>query len=361
MAIIRYRDVFTYENLYEEYQLASRGKRSRSHVIKYQQHAPTNILNLKWKLDHFSYNPKPDFKFYVYEPKKRLITANKFEDKIVQRALCTRVLMPTIGPRLIQDNYASQPKKGTHMGIQKLTKNLHSYWINYGIDGYILQCDIRKYFDNIDREKLLALLAKLPFDPKLLELQRKLIYHDNPDSPKGICIGYQCSQWYAVYYLSAMDHYIKEVLKIKYYGRYMDDFYLIHPDKEYLKYCLKEIKRIIGDLGLELNKKSSIYPIKNGITFLGFRQKLKKTGKVVVCVKKASRKRNKRRLKKLKKQYENGLIDYEGIEMSHDAYIAHISHGNCKGVIESANKFYQETMSEVYRRDENGFIKLEWN
>lgn len=76
--------------------------------------------------------------------------------------------------------------------------------------------------------------------------------------------------WYAVYYLSEMDHFIKEKLGVKYYGRYMDDFYLIHKNKEFLKVCLAEIERIVGDLRLELNRKTDIYPIKNGITFLEF-------------------------------------------------------------------------------------------
>ena len=92
---------------------------------------------------------------------------------------------------------------------------------------------------------------------------------DSTEGEVGIPIGNQSSQLFALLYLNGLDHYIKEKLGIKFYGRYMDDFYLIHEDKEYLKYCLREITAYVGNLGLELNEKTQIYPLRNGIDFFG--------------------------------------------------------------------------------------------
>lgn len=103
---------------------------------------------------------------------------------------------------------------------------------------------------------------------------------DSTEGP-GIPIGNHTSQWFAVLYLSGMDHMIKERLGIKFYGRYMDDFYLIHHDKEYLQYCLEEIRKFLVPLGLELNQKTAIFPLTQGIDFLGFRTYMTDTGKVI--------------------------------------------------------------------------------
>lgn len=384
MQALQYDKIITYENLYEEYLNASNGKKARRHVIQYQKHAPTRILKLYNRLHKRKYKPKNNYRFYVYEPKKREITANKFEDKIVQKLLCDKVLSVVISPMLIQDNYASQPNKGTHIGITRLTNFLRSYYIENGRDGYILQCDIRKYFDNINREKLMEMIEGLPLDKDLIELQRTIIYHDHPERNSGICIGYQRSQWYAIFYLNGLDHYIKETLHVKYYGRYMDDFYLIHLDKAYLKECYRRIKAIVNDLGLELNPKSCIFPIKNGITFTGYSQHLSKTGKVYVKIKKSSIARARRRFRKMRMKYDSNEISLNKIIESYRAYYAHAKHGNCQSLLHSINLYFMELFPEfiyeinnctksniskdckindtlaLYERNDDGFIILEF-
>lgn len=123
---------------------------------------------------------------------------------------------------------------------------------------------------------------------------------------KGFPIGNMTSQIVAISYLNELDHFIKDGLKIKSYVRYMDDGVLIHNDKEYLKYCLKEIEKIICKYMLELNNKTKILSSKEGIKFLGFRFII--SNKTIVKVNNKTKKRFKKKMKLLYEEYNNNLI-----------------------------------------------------
>ena len=164
-------------------------------------------------------------------------------------------------------------------------------------------------------------------------------YRDSTEGP-GIPIGNHTSQWFAVLYLSGMDHMIKERLGIKMYGRYMDDFYLIHPDKDYLRYCLEEIKKYLVPLGLELNQKTAIFPLTQGIDFLGFRTYLTDTGKVVRKVRRESKNRIQRKLKKYRHLLDEGRIDFETILQSYSSWTGHAEHGNSYHLIRKTDNLF---------------------
>lgn len=162
---------------------------------------------------------------------------------------------------------------------------------------------------------------------------------DSTEGP-GIPIGNHTSQWFAVLYLSGMDHMIKERLGIKMYGRYMDDFYLIHPDKDYLRYSLEEIKKYLVPLGLELNQKTAIFPLTQGIDFLGFRTYLTDTGKVVRKVRRESKNRIQRKLKKYRHLLDEGRIDFETILQSYSSWTGHAEHGNSYHLIRKTDDLF---------------------
>ena len=128
------------------------------------------------------------------------------------------------------------------------------------------------------------------------------------DTSEGLPLGYQTSQLLALLFLDDFDHWIKEKKKIKYYGRYMDDFYLISSSKQELQLLLKEIKEYIKELGLELNNKTAIFPLKNGIDFLGFHTYLTNSGKVIMKLRRANVKKIKRKVKKWKIDFLNQKI-----------------------------------------------------
>ena len=298
ITIILFEEVFTEENLYDQYFIALKGKRNHTSIIKYNEHMLANLNNLRNRLLSGNYIPNKDRKFIIYEPKKREIIANCFEDKIVQGLLVRKVLSSLIEPKLIYDNYASRPFMGTDEAYNRIKKFLHSYYINNSNsnNGYILKCDIKKYFYNIDIEIVLKMIDKLNIDNRLKDLLHIEIRPAN-GIDKGLCIGHELSQWLAIYYLNIIDHFIKESLNIKYYGRYMDDFYLIHSNKDYLILCLNKINCLLNKLKLELNKKTQIFHISEGIKFLGFHIYLTETGKVKFILLKSSIKRMRKRMK----------------------------------------------------------------
>lgn len=345
---MNYEKMTEFESLYKAFNKAKLGQRDKASVAKFENNLMEAILYLQYLLRTGRYRISGYYEFYVYEPKKRLVKATSFKDKVVQQALCEEVVKPILQNKLILDNYASQPGKGTHFGLDRLNKFLRNYYFsrkNKGIpnpaDGYILKCDIRKYFYNIRHKDIKRMIDRYFEDKKVRWLIYQII---DSDSDPGIPIGNQLSQWLAVLYLNEMDHMIKEKLGIKYYGRYMDDFYLVHEDKEYLKYCLKEIKKHLEGTGLELNQKTQIFPLRHGIDFLGFHTYLTETGKVIRKLRKCSKDKMRKKIRKHKKLQAKGLANPKEIELSYKSWKAHASHGNCYNLTKRMDEYYMKNI-----------------
>ena len=336
--MISYKDVFTYENLERAYFHCRKGKRYRKATVDYHRNYMINLTKLQRRLLANTYKPTSIYSFIIYEPKKRYITANYFEDKIVQEVLTRHVLEPLVQSKLIYDNYATQKKKGSSLALNRLKKFLYQYHKeqNWNPEGWVLSCDIKKYFYTIDQQIAINLVNKLDMDDKLKDMIAKQItaygykfnrYTDDPD--RGICIGFQTSQWIAVYYLNGLDHFIKEKLHIRYYGRYMDDFYLIHEDKEYLQYCWKEIQKYVEErLNLELNKKTHIGPVSQGVCFIGYRGILnQRTHQVELLVRRKSIRRERKRLRKQIRKVNAGEFSVDATIKSITSWYSYMKQG----------------------------------
>ena len=148
------------------------------------------------------------------------------------------------------------------------------------------------------------------------------------DSTDGLPLGYQTSQLLALMYLDEFDHWVKETLHARYYGRYMDDFYIIHEDKAHLQKCLALIRERMDALKLELNGKTAIFPLKNGINFLGFHTYLDSGGKVIMKLRRDSIDRMKARIRAWRVDYPAGKVSRDKIITSWRAWDAHASHGD---------------------------------
>ena len=324
--MIRYDDVFTYENLLKAYHHCRKGKRTRRNVIDYEVSITRNLMKLYHDLNNRNYKIGNLYQFEIYEPKHRDVVANCFADKIVQRIICQEILLPAISPLLIFDNYATQPGKGTDLARNRFGEFLKRYYrYNKTNHGYILRCDISKYFGTIDRQILFNMIKKLNIDDDCKNIIKTQIYSYQPDSPIGVCIGFQTVQWLAVYYLNGLDHYIKEQLHIKFYGRYMDDFYLIHPDKEYLKYCLFEIQNYLSTLNIRLNDKTEIHKLSEPTNWLGFHYRLDDSSKVTIRITKQSVRRYIKRIRRFKKLFDQDRISSDTIEQSFASVTDHVS------------------------------------
>lgn len=221
---LSFAEICTFEVLYKAYLAARRGKRSRAATAHYEVHLLENIVNLVYILQTKIYRPGLFRVFYVFEPKKRLVQAPAFVDKVVQHALVDNLIYDRITQSFILDNYASQKGKGLHFGLDRLRGFFMDYWHKYHTaDGWVLKCDVRHFFASIDHEKLKEKLKKLDLEPVVYELL--CVYIDCSD---GLPLGYQTSQLFALLFLDEFDHFVKEKLHIRYYGRYMDDFFP-HP------------------------------------------------------------------------------------------------------------------------------------
>lgn len=333
-----YEKIYSFENLYKAYRKARLGKRWKEAAAKFEVNLLEALHLLSYQLQTKTYRMAAYNVFKVYEPKERIIMSNSYKDKVVQHALCDNVLTPILTKGFIYDNYASQDGKGTLMGLDRLREFLRSYYRKYGNNiGWVLKCDISKYFYNIRHDTLKAQIRRIITDVDVLWLVDLII---DSTADIGIPIGNQTSQLFALLYLNCLDHYIKEKLGIKYYGRYMDDFYLIHPDKEYLKKCQKEITDIMAGLGLTLNKKTQIFPIANGIDFLGFHTYLTETGKVIRKVRAKSKNNARRKLKRMRVKVNNGELSMERVQASYTSWRGHAKNGNSHHILQKMDKYY---------------------
>lgn len=297
-----------------------------------------NLNLLKEKILNGKYRMRRLIRFKVYEPKEREVVADQLEDKIVQDVLSKYVLRPLIAPKLIYDNYASQPGKGNLLAVQRLEKFMVAFAkdMNWTNAGWVLVCDIKKYFYSIDHAAYLSMIDELYMDDKLKALmhhQTEVCTKDiNPYvdiDGKGLCIGFQTSQWGAIYYLNGLDHFIKEKLGIKYYGRYMDDFYLIHESREYLEHCLNQIRDYVENkLKLTLNRKTHIHKYSQGICFLGYRCTFnERTHEIDTHIRNKSIKKMRRRSNKNYKAVAMGLMTVQDAKASLDSWWSYAQHG----------------------------------
>lgn len=338
-----YHKVHDFENLYKAYLDSRKGKRWKTATNRFELNALECVAHLQKQLKEMNYRMGEYNVFRITEPKERIIKSTAFKDKVVQRSLCDNVLEPTFERSLIYDNYACRRGKGTHAALKRTEEFYRVAYRKHGQDVWVLKCDVEKYFDSIDHEIVKRLMRKFFNDDRLLWLLDMII--DSTDG-KGVPIGNQSSQWFSVLLLNGMDHYIKEKLRIKWYVRYMDDFVLIHHDKEYLRQCKKEIELILDDLELKLNYKSHIFPMRHGVDFLGFHTYITKTGKLIKKVRHDSNKRVKRKLKKFKVLYKNGERTQQQIKQAYSSWENHVKHGDSFYLRKNMKKIYNEIFEE---------------
>ena len=276
--------IANFDNMHKAYKRVVSRNTGTVAAMKFEKHALEGIDRLQYALLSGEYEMGPYMVFSVHYPKERLVKACCFKDKIVQRSACHEVLWPMMDPHLITDNYASREGMGTKMAVDRFKSNLYNYYQHYGNVGYILKIDVKKYFYSINNDILKEQMRGYGFDQSILSLLDLIIdsmCHEVRNGVRyGVPIGNQTSQNFAVQYLNPVDHFIKDQLGIKYYGRYMDDSYIIGNSKAELN----DLKDVIRDkcalLDLELNGKTQVIPIHKGITFLGKRFELSPTGKI---------------------------------------------------------------------------------
>lgn len=324
-----YKEICCFESLYQAHKKARRGKQDKKEIIQYECFLTENLMRLSWHLENKIYRPGGYHRFVIYDPKIREIQAPGYGDRIVQHALCDCVLGPYLDRRLIYDNAACRPGKGTHFAMVRLSGFLRDFYKKHGNDGWILKCDIRKYFASIDHKVLKEKLSRTGLCSDTKWLLDVIIDSCPGGEGRGLPMGNQTSQWFALFYMDGLDRLVKEKLRIPYYTRYMDDMILVHHDKDYLQYCLQQMQTYAKQrLHLEMNEKTQIHHIRQGVDYLGFHFWLNETGKVVRTLRQQSKKRIKRKLRAYRRLYAEGRLDIRAAGKSLASYYAHLGHGD---------------------------------
>lgn len=328
--------------------------KNKKKLEKFENNYVSNMIYIKNILNERKYIPGKYNIFLIKEPKVRLIMSQNIIDKIINHVVSKYFLSNVFDKTLIDTNVATLKNKGTCYGIKMLKRYINEIKEE---KFYILKFDISKYFYNIDHNILKKLIRNKIKDKDVLNILDNIIDSTNyeyinkkineiknnsnnkeiNDLPlykngKGLPIGNMSSQVLAIIYLNELDHFIKEKLKIKYYIRYMDDGIILHKDKDYLKYCLNEIKRIISKYKLELNNKTKIYKSYEGFEFLGFRYYIK-NNKLIMKVNNKTKKRFKRKMKSMMRLVNNKKIEVEKFNQVKCSYLGHLSYGNTKKLI----------------------------
>lgn len=317
----------------------------------YAYDALKNTARLKDEIQDGTYRISPYQRFMVHEPKEREIVATRFRDRQFQRSLCDRVLYLEMTRGFIYDNCACQTGKGVDFALNRMETHLHRYYRKHGKDGWVLRCDIRHYFPDTPHETAKEAVRKRVKDDRAYAKVAEII--DSFGGDRGIGLGSQVSQLIELAVLDDIDHFIKERLRIRYFIRYMDDFILIHSERAVLERALEEIRTRIEALGLEMNKKTQIFPLKQGIIFLKWHYWLTDTGKVVrkICQKNVTRQR--RKMKKLAAKIRAGEMPEEYLYMSFQSWRANARRGNARSTIRRMEALYEE-LKEGIRSEREG-------
>ena len=312
--------VLEWENLITAAREASRNKRYHSEVMRFNAGLEENLLRIRRLLLAGEWRPRPYREFEVFEPKRRVIHAPAFADRVLHHAL-VQVIGPYFERRFIEHSYACRVGKGTHAASDYLSSMLRSAEARY-----VLKADVTKYFYSIDHDILLRIVARTIGDREVLNLLRVLVKGaDCIEGNRGLPLGALTSQLLANVYLDQLDHFIKDTLGVRYYVRYMDDFILLHGDKAELWRLLAEIRDFLAcELHLTLNNKTRVFPASHGVDFAGYRH---------FSGYKLPRKRNVRRARKrfagLSRCYADGRVDIDTVRCCVASFVGYMKH--CKG------------------------------
>lgn len=317
-----YESVFSFKNLYESYKSCRSGVSWKRSVQTYISMAPVNVYRSYKELLNDVYKMPKYVEFDLFERGvARHIMSMRFRDRVVNRCFAQYALVPVITRSFIDANCASRVGKGYDYAIKGMTKDLQWHFRRHGNEGYILLFDFKKFFENVSHAVIKADLNRKFNNERLIKFGERSI---DSFGDIGLGLGNQDSQIWALDSANRLDHFIKEVLGVKCYRRYMDDGYLIHESKEFLVKCLEIIKAICQELGITLNeKKTQIVKLSHGFKWLKVRFFLTKTGKVVRKIYKRSLTRMRRKLKALHRKYIEGIATFAQIATSFQCWLAY--------------------------------------
>lgn len=325
--------VVNFGNLIEAASRARRRKSRHAAVIQFDYRIEEELIRLMDELIDHTYEPGPHHAFYIYEPKKRMISASPYRDRVVHHALCN-VIGPIFERTFTGDSFANRVGYGTHRALRRFTEMARSR-------RYILQCDVRKYFPSIDHEILKGLIRRKIKCAETLWLIDRIIDASNMQEESihyfpgddlftpherrhGLPIGNLTSQFFANIYLNGLDHFVKEELRCADYVRYVDDFAIFSDDRQELAEARIAIESHLEKLRLRIHPiKSQLFEVRHGACFLGFNVLPDR-----IRVRGENLRRARRRFKRLQARFAQGEIGVAELTQSIKSWSAHLAHGD---------------------------------
>lgn len=390
--------------LYNAYKASIKSSGWKPQSQKFEMSLLFNLAKIQQDLMAGDYKPGRGSSFEICERgKKRLTTGEAVRDRVVKHALCDDVLLPAVKPKLIYDNSASLKGRGVSFARKRLLTHLRKYYMRHGSnDGYILLMDYSKYYDNVRHDKLVSLLSRYVKDKQVMDLVKGLLkkhqvdvsymsddeyarcmdtafdslaYEEQVDKSKldgskmmakHMDIGDQLSQIAGIAYPIPIDNYVKIVRGCKYYARYMDDSYVIHESKDYLKALLSGIKVQAAKLGITLNpRKTRIVKLSSYWRYLQIQYSLTDTGRVIQKISPKAMTRMRRKMKKLvhilgPKEYHDW---YQSWFQSHYKIMSKKQRTNLDALyiaLKEANNGRQNLYCNAVRREQARKLDLKW-
>jgi len=321
-----YDNIISLENLLMAWKEFIVGKKSRKDVQEFERNLMTNVISLHQDLTNRTYKHSQYEAFKILDPKPRDIHKATVRDRLLHHAIY-RILYPYFDPKFIYDSYSCRVEKGTHRAINRFRDFHRKVSDNNTKTCWVLKCDIRKFFANIDHRILKEILSKDIFDKDTLWLLGQVIdsFFSSPIyamaemGQKGLPLGNLTSQLLVNIYMNEFDQFVKRELKVKYYIRYADDFVILQSDKIELEKLLEKMKEFLENK-LKLNMhpdKVYIKTIASGVDFLGW---------VSFPHYRVLRTATKRRM--LKKLRENSK------EETRQSYLGMLKYGNARKLID---------------------------
>ena len=267
----KFEDIVSIDNLLLAWREFLAGKRGRKDTQEFSFNLMNNIISLHNDLENFTYKHGKYQAFHINDPKPRQIHKSLVRDRLLHHAIYI-ILYPFFDRVFISDSFSCRNKKGTHKALNRFRNFSYKVSKNNTKTCWVLKCDIRKFFENIDHEILLGILKKYILDRNIIWLLERVIYSFSAATGRGLPLGNLTSQLFVNIYMNEFDQFAKHNLKAKYYVRYADDFVVLSQDKSWLEEMLPKM----GDF-LEENLKLEIHPDKvfiktlnSGVDFLGW-------------------------------------------------------------------------------------------
>lgn len=328
-----FEKIISFENLLIAARKAQKGKRFNDNVASFNLRLESELLQLQQELTNHTYQPGKYTEFYIYEPKKRMISAAPYRDRVIHHAVCN-IIEPIFEKIFIFDSYANRKNKGTHAAIDRFQQFSR-------INKYVLKADIKKYFPSIvhyilknEIRKKIKCSETLWLTDLIIDNSNKQenVFHffggddlfTNSEIKKGLPMGNLTSQFFANVYLNALDHFVKEQLSCKHYIRYVDDFVLFSNSKTDCNFYLTEIEKFLCLYRLKLHEnKSKIFRTFKGVSFLG--QQIFPEFRLL---KRENVNRAKKRLNRKHDKFLNGKISKGDFVNSYIAWYGHAKNAN---------------------------------